>query len=461
MKLKQITKLLFVVFLAFTIGSCNEDTSTTTTSLDFSADAQIYSFSLKAKAYSAIDSVTYPVLAKTRFSIDQFRTHIYNPDSLPYKTSLKKFHATLAYASSTPSMVQLVYPNDSIVDWNSSDSIDFSTPSYPKFKITATNGTATKEYTVDIRIHQVDPDVLVWTEQSLKLPSTVSKQKTLQKDNIFYTFSIDTDNKFYLHKTTASLTSYEPKKAATGLTASDVVLGSITLFNGQFFAIDKSNKGYVSGDGIEWTPESNEVYSILGVLPDYTTAEDSLLVITKKDNKYYFAKSLDLKILKEVRELNNNEVNNMPVSDFSSTTSYDNTNLNRNILSITGGKNFSGTLVNNTWSFQVDDSNVFRLTYNQENMVFAAKAGLVSFLYDGYLYALTGKQLYKSSSFGSRWVAAPQKEMLDPSMVNAHSQSVIVDSDNYIWIFGGVSDSGSTPVLQIWKGRLNKLNPKK
>ena len=90
MKLKKFSYLLFfVTFSLIALSSCN-DNNTTTTTEGGSADAQIYSFKLSAIAISSIDSVNYPIMASTRFSIDQSQNLIYNIDSLPYKTKIKK-----------------------------------------------------------------------------------------------------------------------------------------------------------------------------------------------------------------------------------------------------------------------------------------------------------------------------------------------------------------------------------
>ncbi len=458
MKLKQITKLLFAFLFVFALSSCNSD-STEFTSTSPSADAQIYSLKLSAKPYTKQDTLNYPVLAKTRFAIDQFRQLIYNPDSLPYKTELKKFAASIGFALGTPSSVQLIYPNDSVVTWNRTDSIDFSTPLYPKFRVTAANGTNSKEYTIDIRVHKIDPDTIVWQNvPTLQQPSTIgTRQKTLLNGNTFYTFSIDSDKKLYLYKATKS-GSYEPRKAITGLDASNIILESITIFNGYFFGIDTAQKGYSSplSDGLVWSAKNNNVYNIVGILPTLNPTEDSLLVTTKVGGKYYLAKTVDMQTLKIQNEISDN----FPAIGFSSVTNYDRTNTNKNILAITGGKDFTNKESNLTWSIQVTDNNILRFIPNQSHSIFKAKSGIASFLYDGYLYALTGNKLYKTSSYGYKWTNVPSKEVLDSRIPKASNQSVIVDSDNYIWIFGGIPDSGTTPIVQVWKGRLNKLNTK-
>lgn len=460
MKLKQISQLLiFTFFSIVTLGSCNDD-STTTTTVGASADAQIYSFKVAAIPTNAIDSANYPIMAKTAFSIDQFRALIYNPDSLPYKTRLKKFATTLKYSSSGINKLQLVYP-DSIAEWNGTDSVDFSLN--PKILVTAANGTNTREYTINIRIHKVDPDSLNWNSIGTQ-PATVGKQKTLLKDNTFYTFSVDTDNKLSLYKADKSNSlTWNKHPISTGPSASNILLESITLFNNTFYVIDGNKQSYSSIDGITWTPQNNTIKAIYGVLPTDDAAKDSLLVATEVDGKYYFAKTLDMKTLKVVTTLGNNPFTNeisddFLISGFSSVTLFNKNNLNSNLLTVTGGKTLSGKQSNLTWSLRAGD-NKLELISNQANSTFAVNPGISCFFYDNYLYALTKNVLYKTNSVGSVWTVAPTKESIDSKMTKASGQSIIVDSENYIWIFGGISDSGSAPVRQIWRGRINRLIP--
>lgn len=454
MKLKQITKLLFAVLAVYGLSSCNSDSNEYITT-NPSSDAQIYSFGLSAKPDTKIDSLTYPVLAKTKFSIDQFKALIYNVDSLPYKTTLRNVYLHVGYGSSTPSLVQAIYP-DSIIDWNGTDSLDFST--VPKLKVTAANGSTSIEYTIDVRIHKVDPDTLVWTEMTaLKLSPAIKNQKTILKgDSIFFTFSIDTDNKLYLY-TAEKKGSYKPRQLINGLNANKVKLESITYFNDQFFGVDTDNNAYVADQyGLNWNKKNENIINILGILPTTNAANDALLVLAKKtDGNVYMARTSDMvNLTYEKSPISNN----FPTSDFTSVTNYDRNNSNYCILAVTGGQDGD----NLTWSIQLDASNkVIRTTSNQKKDIpFKGKEGIVTFLYDGYLYALVENQFYKSASYGSKWIIASNKEMLDPRIPKATNQSIIVDKDNYIWIFGGIKNAGSGYVDAVWRGRLNKLNPK-
>ncbi|MDR0824467.1 MAG: DUF6242 domain-containing protein [Prevotella sp.] len=457
MKLKQTIRLIFLtVFSIVTLSSCDDNEYTTT---GLSADAQIYTFQLAAIATNAIDSANYPIMKKTKFAIDQSRQLIYNPDSLPYQTALKKFAATITYGSSSPSRLQLVYP-DSVSTWNGSDSIDFSL--HPKIRVTATNGTSNREYTIDIRIHQVDPDTLTWNNVANQ-PNTVGRQKTLLKGNTFHTFSIDSDGKLYLYKASKSNVSDWAKQAVTSIPAASVVLESITLFNDTFFAVDNNKNAYSSTDGVAWSAKSANVLSIIGILPEAAADKDSLLVITEDAGKYYFAKTKDISTLKVVNKISYNPLSNevpatFPASGFSAVTIVNRSNLNGNILTTVGGKTLSNQQTNLSWAVRAGD-NRLEIISSQENFAFAANAGIASFWYNEYMYALTDNTLYRSISVGSKWAQVPSKESIDPNMPKAYGQSIIVDDENYIWIFGGISEAGATPVRQIWRGRLNKLIP--
>ncbi|MDU1890147.1 MAG: DUF6242 domain-containing protein [Dysgonomonas sp.] len=454
MKLKQLTKLLFAVSIVFILASCNSSDSDY--SYDLSADAQIYSFAVSAKMTNAIDSINFPILKKTKFAIDQSNQYIYNPDTLPYGTRLTKYLANIGFSSfSSPSKAQLKYldisNNDSIVDWNTSDSIDFSTKGYPKIIITAQNGKTHREYDIDFRIYDVDQDIITWDKINTFDQTSIKTQRTLFYNNTFYTFSIDNDNSVYLRKAPRNTQVYGTKQPI----GKALNLESITLFNGNFYALDNNNQSYSSpaSDGVNWTSRVANVTNILGILPNIypdIQPKHGLLVIA--NNKFGTTKDM-----LTIEPVNNITIpTDFPGSGYSSVTSFDKNDPNKNILTITGGK-VGSNYVNITRYFLVKSGKI-EMIANQPHSTFEAKQGIVSFLYNNYMYALTGNQFYKSTSLGANWFKASAKEDLDTNIPKAYGQSVIVDNENYIWIFGGVADSGTNPIQQVWRGRLNKYN---
>ncbi|GAB6120192.1 DUF6242 domain-containing protein [Dysgonomonas termitidis] len=457
MRLKQITKLSFIFLSVFALSSCNDSTSEYDTS-ELSGDSQISSFKIAALPYTAIDTVNYPSLSTTRFSIDQFNRLIYNPDSLPYQTTLRKCAVTLSYTAGSIGKVELIYPKDSVVDWNSTDSVDFSTYLYPKFRITPLNGKDPREYTIKILVHKEDPDTLIWKENvPTGYPASFDKQKTLLVNGTFYTFIARTDNKIYLSKANKpdnieAALSYGDNQAVSGeLDAS--ALESITFFNNKFYAVDKNKQGYTAGiEGTSWSKDgiSNNVTSIVGVVPTLNAATDLLLVITRDS----LATTTDLKTLDTKTKIDGD----FPATGYSSVTHNDRSNLNNCVLTVT--KNISGLGYVKTWSIKITGDNSLQVAFNQSNPVIPKKDGVTTFLYNGYMYALTGNSFYKTQSYGYKWITAPNKEKPDPRMPKASGQSVIVDEKNYIWVFGGVPDSGISPIQKVWIGRINKLRTK-
>lgn len=457
MNLKQISHLLFSLTVAVVcLSSCN-DSDTTTTYSESSADAQIYSFALTAAPYTAADTVNYEVLGNTKFVIDQFKQIIYNPDSLPYQINVKKFAAALTYSSASPSAISLtlrgVSNADSVVSWNTTDSIDFSI--LKSIEVTPQNGDATlnRKYIIDLRIHKVDPDTILWVQKP-SLSNGATSQKTILKDNQFYcyslkgsTLSLDVFDKSL--DTWSSMTLISPPPS--------IILESLILFNDKFYAVNTSGSSFKSDNGLTWTDLGNhDISTILGILPAQNSSDDQLLVIVNEDPNY-IAKTKDLVSFEKVSEISETDIESQfPANGFSSITNYNRTNTSLNQLILTGGKDFSNTLSNLTWLLRIDDNNNLQKIPTQQNTAFDATAGIETFLYDESLYALTGNQFYISSNWGITWTAASSKQRLDSRMPVTSGQSVIIDSDNYIWIFGNVSASP----IQVWRGRLNKLNPK-
>ena len=63
---------------------------------------------------------------------------------------------------------------------------------------------------------------------------------------------------------------------------------------------------------------------------------------------------------------------------------------------------------------------------------------------------------YTSSNYGLFWEKADNKQALPSDFLFRKNQSVSVDNLNNIWIFGGVTPE-QTQLVDVWKGRINKL----
>ena len=466
MNLKYIAYWICGLFLSYFFISCNSDSTYTYESTG--KDPQIYSFSITGVAYESGDSIAdvrdkerFVIVNATKFAIDQVRGIVYNPDSMPYGTVLRK--KVLPNVTFNPTygagLVEVTIP-DSIsgFNWTTTDSVDFSKQPI-SFKVSSPDGSNSKIYDIDIRIHQVDPDTILW-QQMPSYPVAIGNSKTLLLDNKFYTYSIQNNN-ISLYTTGLNSISWN-SETLYGMN-SDILPESIFLMNSVFFAIDKNGKSYKSTDGKTWITVENgkNVVSVLGVIPGVVRADDVLLLTIEDSGKYYFGKTKDMVTVEMVTNLNGSTVGyELPSSDFplhkaASLPSYS-TDKNYRMLILSGGLDSAGQEVSNTWVIR-NVSEGLEISPFIRNILYKG-SGVSNFFYDDKIYVLAENQFYISKTWGDIWYAAPNKQMLDPEMTERTGQTVIVDSNNNIWIFGGMSESGSY-LNDVWKGCLNRLIP--
>lgn len=126
------------------------------------------------------------------------------------------------------------------------------------------------------------------------------------------------------------------------------------------------------------------------------------------------------------------------------------------MLILSGGLDNSGKEISDTWVVRNAEGGL-EISSFIRNILYKGP-GLSNFFYDEQIYVLAQNKFYISKTWGDIWFAAPNKQMLDPDMTVRSGQSLIVDTENNIWIFGGISENG-TYLNDVWKGRLNRLIP--
>ena len=457
MDLKVISRFFYILAALFLVYSCGED-SVTEVPIP-SSDAQIYTFKLEAKYTNSKDSLAFATLAKTKFVIDQSTQRIYNPDSLPFDIPLKNYLVTLGYSpSGSPSGLNILYrkaTEDSIVTWNGKDSVNFSKNNI-KIEVKAPSGTTSRTYSVELRVHKIDADTIVWKSMASAWASNSASLKTVALGSVFYCFSSNTTNAL-------SVRSFDPTagnwNSAPQAVATPLLIQSITTFNNALYAVNASGNVFTSTNGVSWTDLGNQgVKNILGVLPSDTPANDVLLAIMKDSSgKNYFTKMTNAHVFTKVTAIKGSSsdtiVSEFPANDYSSMPNLVRTDSRLNMLLVTGGKDFNGKLLNNTWMV-MNGTNELELSPSQINYTFAAASNISTFGYDSRMYAIAQNKLFISSSLGSSWISAPTKQSLPLDINSISQQSVIVDAQNYIWLFG----KNITGSIVVWKGRLNRLN---
>lgn len=465
MKLRHFLYSFLFFSLLFLSYSCNNDNTVDYGPSQLSADAQIYAFTLKGTPVSKKDSIAYPILAKTKFTIDQFAQEIYNVDSLPYQMTLRGFIATVTYGNANPSKVEVIFrnSNDSIAEWNGTDSINFSKNDI-SLKVTPQNANASsaKTYAIKLNIHQIDPDTIIWKQiSSLNYTQSSAQEKVLLHNEIFYRFNIANG---VVSLQTAVKNDPAPtwsNQAVSGL-PNNISLKSITYFGNNFFAVSQSGDSYYSSDASSWYKANNElnIQQIVGVVPEASETKDSLLVVTKENENYYLARTCDFTTFGSKILINNQSVFdytkfiNLLKTNFFTCTNYDRGNQSMNYMIFAGIDESNSSLM--SWVFLSQDEKL-RVSKNSEKVnPFGHGKSMANnqlFEYDNNVYALSNNSLYISKNLIKNWSKAPSKQVLDKGMKENAGQTIIVDKDNFIWIFG----PESTAQAEVRRGRLNRL----
>lgn len=262
MKLK-VLPILFAGLLATTamVSSCNSDTLSDTSEVVYSS-TQVKSFKLKANTniLSSLDTVF--------FSIDLANAQIYNADSLPYGTRVNKL--VVQISTDACSVIELNVPRknqaDSVINYitNSTDSIDFSNGPV-RLHLVSFDGTAERDYTIRVNVHQMEPDSLYWNEMAKRnLPTEVSSptvQKTVQYQGKVVSIAGNGSN----YDVAITDNPYNGSWNVEGVTfdfTPDV--NTLTATDDALYMLATDGALYRSADGKQWEATSEQWHHIYG-----------------------------------------------------------------------------------------------------------------------------------------------------------------------------------------------------
>lgn len=136
------------------------------------------------------------------FSIDLEHGVIFNADSLPKGTDVRKLVAVISYPSSvTSAVIEMTggtYEGSINYYSNPSDSIDFTGD--VKLTLGTAKNEITKTYTLKVNVHKEDPDTMYWdTMSSDRLPSQMENpiaQKTVVAGSKFFCLVEESDGSY-------------------------------------------------------------------------------------------------------------------------------------------------------------------------------------------------------------------------------------------------------------------------
>lgn len=257
----KATLLRFIIALSgasVALSACNSSTSDDSENLtgdESAASTLVKSFALRSnpKIMANLDSVF--------FSIDQVSAEIFNADSLPWGTDVRKLVVSVNIPST--SAVEVVMPKlsdgqDTVINLlqNAADSINFSRgPVW--LRVSSVNGDAERIYTVKVNVHACNPDSLQWAMNPSALPSSLSgvtASKTVEFRGKYYCLSANASAKELTEAYRPNEYRWSPV-SLSGL-PEKVNVATLTATPDALYLLDSAGALYTSADAAAWTKVS-------------------------------------------------------------------------------------------------------------------------------------------------------------------------------------------------------------
>ena len=457
MKLR-VLNIIFSLFIATCfITSCLDDD---TIEYEYSSDASITGFyivdsivtSYPGKNEYGIDTTltTSVIGANYPFVINQNEALIYNPDSLPVGTDVRKVVVNIIADTYG---VYIVAENDSL--WEEGDSLNFERP--VQFRIVSETGTLGRIYTAKINVHQQEPELLSWKKIESNFHANIKKQKAVYAHHCIYVFAEQasqvTMTRANLDKDGTSWSELEeidiPVKADY---ASAMVWGE------QLYILAE-NDLYTSSNGLNWE-KVNTAQKFSKLLANIHTSNVQKLIAADMENHYIESENgMDWTQYDELPA--NFPEKNISFASYPLTTNPD---ISRIVLKGSNPVETDTTVV--TWTLLDQEHTWTALTIDSENHLSPNLENPSMIRYEDQLYTFGGQgqddglikpfsMFYVSKDNGITWSPVTSNMTFPETFGSLYEQangnySCIVDKNHFIWIIW--SQTG-----EIWKGRVNRL----
>jgi len=453
---RQIFFLSSIILLSSCLGTTNTPTEAST-------DPGFVSLTISGN--DSVSKAVFTLVDKT----------IVNVDSLPYKTLVESVYPVFTFVSTAAT--KLYFPKNNYKFKKDSayvtgkDTIDFRQPI--TLRNYAANGIAYADYTVQVNVHQVDPEVYVWNKLSDNLNDVnATNQKAIILNDVILFYQNDGSTNYL--KTSTDGVSWL-NATVNGLPA-NAPLRSMVEYNGKLYLTLDGDKIYTSTDGLTWIINlfTQADYSFKSII---FGLNDSIRAITqsKTDQLYRFASSKDG--LEWIIRTNNKLPLNFPVSGFASVTFSSPTGKAKGL--ILEGSSVTNATIHTNWS--TEDGNYW-INLSKENHTLdtlAVGASVIS--YDKKLFVFgirndTSSVFYRvSKDEGLSWqktdilrnllpknfvprnyLSAIVLKPKDVKGVQTPDQKLPILQSNHIFIIGG--KTASAVLTDEWTGKLNRKN---
>lgn len=388
-----------------------------------------------------------PHLDEAEFIIDNDNNLIYNKDSLPYQTRIDSVFPSFTFASTAGAA--LIVDGDTMY-LTGNDTVDFTVQPVKLINY-ASDGIHFKEYDIYVNVHQVEPELFVWTQLCEAVyQHEGSSQKALQKDGAFYVL-VSSGLKNYLYVSEDA--SQWQMRAVEGL-PQNIDFRQALVFNGKFY-VASEGKLYASDDASVWNETSHSDYEFVNLL--YVFNDELWAVVRNVQTRAItFAGSRDAQTWMEGVAL----PEKFPISDYAAFTFESRTGKAKAM--VMGGITAEGVVCNTRWC--TEDGSLW-VDYSVEQPEFGSLSGAAVVYYADRLLMFGGvdanNQLFEgpvleSYDEGLHW-AAPDTTLnkLPETFAVRTNQSAFVYGTS-IYLFGGRT---RTQVFSdMWKGKLNKMD---
>ena len=384
------------------------------------------------------------------FSINQQTGEVFNADSLPYGTEVDSIMIDMQLSGYAQIYVD---STDSFEGFLTDEFIDFTTPR--KFRITSTDSEYYRDYTVSVNVHQVEPEMMMWSDEYLSDDALVPL-RALEFNGKMCLFG-KKDEGFVLATTGMQGAPSWQCEAITGLPET-ADLATAHSFSGALYVIAGDGL-YTSLNGKEWTL----CYGGSGLVAIVGVSDDEGVMWVAADNG----------LLTTVDGVAFESAGEVPAGfplygvSTASCAMKHNKNIVRYVVVGYPDKDKRGKTT--VWSKLSTETAWVK--YENENNVYSCPSleGLTVFGYDGFLYAVGGagvaqgkdveafESFYISRDNGITWKAPKGFYQRIPSSLKGCDEPfvVTVGSDNVVWIICAGEQ------LAVRKGMINRLGFKK
>lgn len=435
------------------------------------------------------------------FSIDTENGIIFNADSLPKGTDVRKLTTKIQFYNAV-SVAEYTMENGmhrtgtSDYRTNPSDTIDFTGD--VSLKVVSADSKTELTYRIKVNVHKMNPDSLAWSELAVaKLPSRMENpvaQKTVPFASEAACLVEEKDGTWTFARTEEEGGQWRKEALSPGFTPD---VRSLAASSDALYVLDRQGTLYSSSDGLQWTSTGKKWVAVTGAYAGYV-----LGIVSDGDGMRHTAYPSDGKLPETPVETG------FPVSGVSAMLTMENKWAQWPTGVICGGRDAEGNVSGATWAFdgsswarisetpvpavegaavfpyfafrktsgkwqlnefsvlmlvggRLADGSVNRKTYISYDNGVNWREGSQQLMLPDFMPAVWGADalVFSTELSGSLsgWAKMPAPGLPAGARVKYHTDGEeIIWECHYIYLFGG-TDAQGTLNASIWRGALNRL----